>query len=311
MTSYQEAYEKMSLASASFLTANAAITTTLTGFTTYFPVIQTTHTQILTAKVQQEADRKGDTTSKNAIRATLITQAIDVDRRVVAYATNTNNNSLLELVNYTESELKKYSDQKLVSCCQVIRDSANANVAALATYGVTAAILTTLQTTITNFNAAIPKGRVVTTNSGEATQILANLFKTLTTNWAKIDTLVEMARTSQPNFYDEYQKVRKVIETGTGSLAMKVMATNAITGEPEANVTITFIPVNGQLKSAAGNGKSNIVKKTAKGGGAHVKNMPDGTYNYTAKKAGFNEENGTISVVNGEMTVLEIKMGKS
>jgi hypothetical protein len=276
-----------------------------------YTTVQTTIAQILAAKVQQEADKSGDTKTKKLLRTSLITQTIDVGRRVVAYATYVNNNALLALVNYTESDLKRSSDSNLVSICQVVRDNANTNVAALATYGVTAAIITTLQTTITSFNATIPKGRVDTTDSGEATQLLATLFKTLATTWDKIDILVEMVRISQPNFYNEYVKVSKVIETGSGSLALKIKAINSETGEPEANVTLTFTPVNGQLKSAASNGKKPIVKKTAKGGGAHEKNMPDGTYAYTAKKTGRKETNGTVDIVNGEMTVLEIKMEKS
>ena len=91
MTSYQEAYEKMSLARSLYLVANATITSTLTGFSTYFPVIQTTHNQILTAKILQEANKSGDTTAKNQLRASLIVQAMEIIRRVVAYATNTNN----------------------------------------------------------------------------------------------------------------------------------------------------------------------------------------------------------------------------
>ena len=313
MTSYQEGYEKMSLASVTFLNANATITATLPSFAGYFTTVQTTNTQIQAAQVQQEADKSGDTTAKKQLRATLIAQAIDVSRRVVAYATNVNNSALLALVNYTESDLKKASDQKLVSSCQVIRDNANTNVAALATYGVTAAIITTLQTSITNFNNTIPKGRVDTTDSGEATQLLVSLFKTLSANWAKIDTLVEMVRTSQPNFYNEYQKVRKVIETGTGSLPLKIQATNAQTGAPEANVTLTLIPTNGLLKAAAanGNGKSNIVKKTATGGGSNYKSVADGTYTVEAEKPGFKKVIETVNVVNGELTVLEIKMEKA
>jgi len=311
MTSYQEGYEKMSLASVTFLNANATITATLPNFAGYFTTVQTTNTQIQAAQVQQEADKSGDTTAKKQLRATLIAQAIDVSRRVVAYATNVNNSALLALVNYTESDLKKASDQKLVSSCQVIRDNANTNVAALTTYGITAAIITTLQTSITNFNNTIPKGRVDTTDSGEATKLLATLFKTLSANWDKIDTLVEMVRTSQPNFYNEYIKVRKVIETGTGSLPLKIKATNALTGAPEANVTLTLIPTNGLMKAAAPNGKSNIVKKTAAGGGSNYKSLADGTYTVTAAKPGFKDVTETVNVVNGELTVIEIKMEKS
>jgi hypothetical protein len=311
MTNYQESYEKMSTASVSFLNANAAITATLPNFAGYFTTIQNTHAQILVAKAQQEADKSGDIKAKNQLRATLIAQAIDIGRRMVAYATNVNNNTLLALVDYTESDLKRSSDSKLVGICQVIRNNANSNVGALASYGVTAATITTLQTSITNFNAALPKGRVDTTDSGEATKLLATLFNTLLTTWDKIDKLVEMVRTTQPAFYDEYQKVRKIIETGNGSLVLKIKATNALTGEPEANVTVTLEPLNGQLKAATANGKSSIVKKTAKGGGANVKSMADGSYTFTAKKPGFKEVTETINVVNGEMTVLEIKMEKA
>jgi hypothetical protein len=108
---------------------------------------------------------------------------------------------------------------------------------------------------------------------------------------------------SQPNFYNEYIKVRKVIEAGTGSLALKIKATNAQTGAPEANVTLTLTPVNEQLKVSAANGKSSIVKKTAAGGGSNYKNIADGTYTVIAKKPGFKDLAETVNVVNGEMTV--------
>jgi hypothetical protein len=310
MTGYQESFNKMSLASAAFLVANPTITASLTGFTTYFPVIQTTHTQIQAAQVLQEADKSGNTASKNLIRTTLIGQTIDVIRKTVAYATNVNNSVLLELVNYTESDLKRSSDTKLIGICQVVRDNANTNVGALAAYGVTAAMLTALQTSISNLSAALPKNRVGTTDSEEATNLLVTYFKTLVANWAKIDTLIEMVKVTQPSFYNEYQNVRKILDSSNGKLPLKIQATNAKTGAPEANVKLTITPVNGELKAAAANGKSSIVKKTAKGGGSNYKNVPDGTYTVTAIKPGFKEYTTTISVVNGEMTVLEIKMEK-
>ncbi len=209
MTNYQESYEKMSTAKVSYLAANATITATLPNYAGYYTTVQTTIAQILAAKVQQEADKSGDTKTKKLLRTSLITQTIDVGRRVVAYATYVNNNALLALVNYTESDLKRSSDSNLVSICQVVRDNANANVAALATYGVTAAIITTLQTTITSFNATIPKGRVDTTDSGEATLLLATLFKTLATTWDKIDILVEMVRITSLIFITNMLKLAR------------------------------------------------------------------------------------------------------
>ena len=311
MTNKQESTIKMSLASTSFLLANTAITNTLTGFSTYFTVIQATHPQIQAAQVQQEADKSGDTKAKKLLRTTLIAEAIDVVRKTVAYATNVNNNALLALVNYTESDLNKSSDTKLVGSCQVIHDNANTNVAALATYGITAAILTTLQTSINSFNAAIPKGRVDDTDSGEATQLLLTLFNTLKTNWAKIDILVETVKVTQPNFYNEYQSVRQVIPVGTGSLSLKIQVTDSQTGEGVANVTLTITPADPTLKIAANSKKNNIVKKTAAGGGSNVKSLPDGNYIVNAKKPGCKETNTPVSVVNGELTTLNINLDKA
>lgn len=310
MTNYQEGYEKMSQASASYLDANEAITETLPNLAGYLTTIKTTHTQIQVAKVQQEADKSGDTVAKKQLKTILIAQALDVSRRVIAYATNTNNSSLLALVDYSETDLKKASDQKLVSICQVIHDTANDNIAALPTYGVTVQLLATLQTSITSFENTIPKGRVNVTESGEVTRTLDGLFKSLALNWAKIDILVEMVKTSHPGFYNEYQKVRKVIVTANGTLSLKVKAINAKTNLPEANVKLTLIPVNGQVKASAVNGKGAIVKKTAAGGGSNFKSLADGTYTLEAEKPGFKKVTETLTVVNGELTVLEIIMEK-
>ena len=130
----------------------------------------------------------------------------------------------------------------------------------------------------------------------------------------EMSAAVEIIRLSQPNFYNGYKTARKIIYNGTGSLALKIQATNALTGKPEANVTLTLTPTNGLLKSAAVNSSSNgisaIIKKTAAGGGSNYKNVPDGSYNLTAKKSGFDDVIATVNIVNGEMTVVNIRMGK-
>ena len=81
---------------------------------------------------------------------------LDVIRKAVAYATVVNNSVLLAQVKYTESAVNKSSDSNLISIAQVVHDAANANAAALVAYGVTAANITTMQTTITSFSGAIP-----------------------------------------------------------------------------------------------------------------------------------------------------------
>ena len=301
----------MSVASASYLSANATITAGLPNFSTYYNIIVTTHGQIQVAQVQQEADKSGNTNNKKQLKATLITDTSDIIRKTVAFAMNTNNTALFTLVNYSDSDLTKASDTKLIGICQVVHDKANANVIAMESYGVTAALITTLQDEITDFSNAIPKGRVDKADSGGATKLLVTLFKTLVTNWAKIDTLVEMVKVTQPVFYNEYISVRTVIDTGASSLSLKIKAQDAESGEGIANVSLSISPANGQMKAMSVQSKKADVKKTASGGSAHYKSLADGDYVVTATKPGFKDVTATISVVNGESTVLEIPMEKA
>jgi len=310
MTGYQEGYEKMSVASVAFLLAHGDITAGLPGFSGYFTVIQSTNDLIQVTHAQQVADKSGDTVNKGLLKSTLITDSIDIGRRMVAFATNSNNSALLALVNYAESDLKRASDTKLVGCCQVIYDNATIYVADLASYGVSAAAITALQTGIANFNNAIPTGRIDKTDSGAATYLLKTLFKSLVTNWAKIDVLVGMVRGSEAAFYAEYKHVRSVIYTGAGSLSLKIQAKDGVTGEGVANVALTIVAANSELKGLTPAERKGAVKKTAKGGGVRYKGLADGDYVVTASKPGFKVVSVTFSVVKGEYRVLEILMEK-
>jgi hypothetical protein len=308
MTSLQEAQLKASLSSHMYLTLNTSIVSSIPGITGLLAQALTINGQIQAASIQQEIDKSGNTGNKKFLRTNVITLSIDIVRRISAYAMNVNNLSLMNLIDYSESDLKQATDQNLVSICQIIRDSANTNLTALATYGVTAAMITALQTAITNFNNSIAKIRLDAADSGMATKLIASSFKLLLATWTKIDTLVEIVRISQPNFYAEYVKVRKAIVAGNGSLDLKIKATNMETGMPEALVTLTLAPTNGTLKAMATGAKTNIVKKTYKGGSCHYKNIPDGTYSVLASKTGFKDVMMTINIVKGEMCVLNIEM---
>jgi len=318
MTNNQESRLSMAMAESAYLAANSTITANLPNFSTYFTPIQAGITSIQTIREQQEFDKTGITVNKSQQRTTLIAQAIDVERRVIAYATNVNNAVLLAETSYTESDLKRSPDTVLKDRCQVIYDRANTNVAALATYGVTAAILTSLQAAITNFNAAIPKPRIGIADKKLATEQLVTLFDTLDSNFAKIDVLVEMVKATQVNFYNEYRTLRKIIDTGSGALALKGSATDLQSGEPIQHATFTFQPATtAQLKamssSATGNGNGNghIVKKTAAKGNFNVKTMPEGTYTVTITKPGYKDQVATVSVVNGELTDLVVQLEKA
>ena len=304
MTNKQESYEKMSVASASFLFANHSITSELPSFSKYFTIVNEANGRITILATQQEMDKSGNSKNKNLLRATLVAQSMDVARKTTAYATNENDNVLLALVNYCESDLTKCSDTKMIGISQVICDSANAHIEALNTYSVSPASITTLQQLITDYSEAIPKVRIGKTDSTEATKQLAEEFKLLLTTWAKIDTLIEMLCTSSPAFYNEYQNVRKIIDTGVGYLSVKGSVTDAVSGEPIKGVTVEF------YASRSRDLKPYLVKKTADKGGLNINSMPVDTYRIVAKKEGYVEHTSSLSVNDGETSFLNISITK-
>lgn len=310
MTSNQVSNLGMGAVTESFLDANAITTALLPGFLTYFAPLKSGIKQIQTIHEQQELSKKGITANKNRLRVTLTTQALDIERRVVAYATNTNNNALLGEVSFTESDLKKCPNMVLKDRCQVIYNCASSNATALEEYGVTGRGLNYLQSCIDNFNTAIPATRLGIADKKKATNQLSDLFDSMAANLDKIDTLVEMVKISHPDFYKEYKSVRKIIDTSKGSLALRVKVSDSRTGEPLANVTLTLTPEDGQQRSASQTAKVSIVKKTAAQGGLNVKSLEDGNYLVKAWKPGYNEKMISVSIVNGEMAMLEIELDK-
>ena len=311
MTGQEESRLSMYLSFKDYQAPYTAITNPLPNYTTNSTTFLNTIPQIQAISEQQKISKKGVTDGKNQLKESLIVTSADYFRKLGTYAKFTNNVTLAQEIKITESKLRQVADTAVRDYAQIAYDRSQPIVASLAAYGITAATQTALAAAITAYNTSIGKPGASRTEGGITTQQLKNLFKIAETALANMDAAIEIIRLTQVNFYNGYQKARKVIETGTSTLALKIQTTNAETGEPEANVALIITPTNGQLKAATANGKSSIVKKTAKGGGAQVKSIPDGTYTVVAKKTGFKDVTEMINGVNGEMTVLEIKMEKA
>ena len=210
MTNVQNSIQKMSLSTISFLESNALQTAIVPNLSAYIAIAKSINTQIQTMQELQEFNRTGFTVNKNVLKAQLISQAIDVARKVKAYAINSDNQVLLAEMNYKESYLKKSIDMNLKIQCLAIYDRANDNIAELELYGITSTILANLQNALSEYLICIPKSRVGASNIAQATSQIKPLLKSLTDNYTKIDGLMEILKISQPNFYNEYKNVRKI-----------------------------------------------------------------------------------------------------
>ena len=310
MDSIQKSKLSMGMATRDYCLPNTAITTPLPNFQTNFTTVQNTIPQIQAIAELQDFDKTGIAENKGQLKTTLCVLSDDYSRKLTTFAKFTNNTLLLREVKISATELKRCADADLKTKAQELYDRAQTNLAALATYGITAATQTTLQTAITAFNTAIPKPRLGINERKQATEQLAVLFKSVDAALANMDSAVEIIRLTQPNFYNGYKNARKIIETGSNTLAVKGKVIDAINGEPLKNAIISFVLTGDATMMKTTNGNGKLTKKTAAKGGFMVKSLAEGTYQVTISKPGYKDQIITVNISNGEMSELNIGLDK-
>lgn len=308
MTNIQESKNSMELGLRDFLNKNASIANNLPTFGILFLQYNSNLDQIQVLREQQEIDTSGISDKKDLLRSDLVTKAIDVSRKTETYAKMTNNSILAKEVHYSKTDLDKSSDLKLRDRVLIIHDKADANIADLAEYGVNPGMLIDLKNVIDLFNASIPAIRTGKTETKQVTRQLNRLLKANDEILAKFDLLVEVVRLTEPVFYSGYKDHRKVINTGAGSLALIAKATDAITGEVLKGAKFTFIPQNGgENKGDAKTGEP-LVKRTAKKGILHIKNMTEGPYLTVVVKTGYKQKELLVNKAAGDRINLNVQL---
>ena len=260
----------------------------------------------------QTLETTGITTDKTAKRAAMTDKALFMENRLQSYANVTNNPELLESIQYSASDLKKARDTDVVGICNTILTKANANAAALVTYGVTAVMITDLQAAITAYSTTLARPKAAKSQTKTATENLVKLFKEADDLLTKrLDLDIELFKTSKPEFYSQYKTARIVTATGGGATSVLGSVTIAGTGEPLKGVTFTFVAENnGQMKAVATETAKPIVKKSADKGKFRA-SFPENTYRVIVEKIGFKKQEVIITVANGETTNLNIELEKN
>ena len=132
---------------------NTATWTPITAFGAAFVLFQNGIVEIENLHVKQEADLKGITENKNNKESALINSALIISKPMVAFANVTNDPQLRQEVDYSEDTLKRSSDEDLQARCTIIKEKAAAHAAGLTPYGVTAPMIASLGTALTDYQA--------------------------------------------------------------------------------------------------------------------------------------------------------------
>jgi len=160
----------------SYCNNNTATVASLPAFQTAFTALQTIVGQIRNTVQMEAGIISGIAMDKSQLRVTLCGLAADICAIIFGFASTTNNNELKEKVNFSMTELKRLSDEMLVPTCSNIHDVLNANVAALANYGITAEVASNFQTAMDVYQAKIASPRNAISQRSGYKATLDNLF---------------------------------------------------------------------------------------------------------------------------------------
>mgnify|MGYP001183631426 FL=1 len=260
----------------------------------------------------QTLETTGITTDKTAKRNSMTEKTLFMINRLQSYANVVNNPELLESIKYSASDLKKSRDTDVIGICNNVLAKATANTAAIATYGVTAAMITELQAAITAYSSTLARPKAAKSQSKTATENLTKLFKEADELLTKrLDLDIELFKTSKPDFYSQYKTARIIIPTGGGSTSVLGSVTVSGSGEPLKGVSFSFVAEpNGMMKAAATETAKPVVKKSADKGKFRA-TLPENTYRVIIERIGYKSQEVTITVANGETTNLNIELEKN
>jgi hypothetical protein len=312
MTNKEESRLSMYITLDDYQAGYTVITSSLPNYAANATIFKNTIPRIQAYSQLQKTSKKGVTENKNLLKDKLIMLAADNFRKLATFAKFTNNVTLAQEVKISESTLKQAADTAVKDYAQIAYDRAERFIDTLEPYDITEDTQANLLKAITDYNASIGKPGVSRTEGGLTTKQLKAHFKTAEAALANMDAAVEIVRLTEVNFYNGYKKARKIIYTGTGSLAVRALVTDAATSEPLKGVTVSFtLDGTASKAKAATNGKPDVVKKTAEKGGFKIKTLPAGVYTVTIKKNGYADQVTTIAVTDGEMSELNVQLVRS
>lgn len=278
--------------------ANATIIFTVPAFDALFTILKAKLSTLKGIVAFENQVITGIATDKKVLKVTLCDMACNIAAVVSAYAVSINNNELKEAMSLQPSECKATEDGEVEGKCQNIHDGANAHIAALATYGITAGMLSTLQDTIDDYAAKVAGPRNAISNRAAKKTARKNLFKEIDSLLkTQMDKIAVQFKAANIGFYNEYFQNRILVDAPTSKTGIKGPIKDSVTNLP-ITVIATLV-----LQSTAF-----TVNSDASGNFKFIK-IPNGTYNIIITAPGYqNKQITNVTVTQGQMTTINITL---
>lgn len=298
----------MYLAIRNLAVLNEKIVSTIPKFRESLQILLKIIQEINTTSENQGLNRTGLTLDKEKLKKELISQAVMNSNKVAILAKLNNNDTLLKEVKMRESDFTKLSGVTVLEKAKIVYDRTEANIEKLAEQGVTAETQKKFLDTINSFNSLLSMPRSGRAERRRETQKLKVLFAGADEQVEIMDMAAATVKGEYPDFYNEYRASRVLVDTGSGSLALKAMAIAAGSGEPVSGAVFTFKA--DPVMISGSNGSREIVKKTSKKGGFQLKSIDPGDYKVIITSKGFKSTEVALTVSEGERAELNVELEK-
>lgn len=279
---------------------NSAVIATIPALDTAYTTFKTQCGFINDVSLEQLLQIKGETVEKAKLKNALALRASIVSRVVRAYAISINDSVLRNEVDYTESVLAKQRDITIQLNAQIIFDRANTHLVALASFGITAGVMTDLTTAISDYQAHLSSPTVARDKrAGATTELDEKIGMANDILRFQMDDTMQILRLPEAKFFRLYTNARKIYDLhGKGSAnlgsikgVVKDLATNLV--------------IDGALIELL---DSDIVTSSDAFGEFVMDLVPD-TYSIRVSKDGYSDvEINDIVVVKGEDNVVSVLM---
>ena len=297
MNAKQESKLSMFRATQKHCADNATIIATIPALQSAVTSLNAKIASIIATAQQEDLITKGITVDKAVAKKTLCQLTADVAAPIIAYASANNNNQLLKEVSFSYSDLFKTKDDQLAPRCKNIYYAAQNNLAALADYGISATTVSTLQTTIDNYQSKVPDPRNAAAQKVTIRANLKNLIKEADTVLKlQIDKTIVALKSSNADFVSTYKTNRIILDPSKTSTTLKGVVSSSVDNSYIKGASILIVET--------------FAKATTNEMGEYeIKPVPSGNYSIKATATKYKESLITeVSVKQGQINKLDISL---
>ena len=284
---------------------------------------------ILTLETLQDMQfslRKSLFANKILWREKITPPSLTIAAALVALGSKLEDTAILEEATFTASYFRNMSFAAVAAKGQILCNLGNANETGLAIYNITPAFLVTYQKTIDSYKAAIEASDSAMDQQKRITSDINLAFKATGESIFRIAIIFETLKGTQPAAYEMFRNAIRVNNAPVYSLSATGYVFDEETGLPikKCRLKVTAVQLlqdppgvegeplmNGKSTTIASSELTKTVKLTSSLGGFRYKNLPNGTYEVTAFRSGYNNLPVTFHVNNGDCAEVNFRMQKS